>query len=189
MTLYLPTFEELYGPPVPLASGQRQSLDAYRGKLPDSIVDLWHASGRCQFGDGLLRLVHPQKFTPVLEAFGFDPTRQFVFLMNAFGNFFVYDDEHITHVNAKYGWALRYGNDIELFFEVLLADSQYFKSVMWGQKYIEVQRRLGALSEYEMYGYVPALVLGGADEDRFLVRVEAVEHLVLLGQLTTLAFR
>lgn len=189
MVLHLPTFEKLYGTPVPLTPGQTETQDGHVGKLPEEVLDLWRRYGRCQFGDGLLRLVHPETFTPVLEAFGFDPDRQFAFMENAFGDLFLYDAEHITYVDAKHGWAFRCENDLEIFFEVLLAEPRFFKSVLWGQKYAEVRRRLGPLADHQIYGFVPALVLGGPEEDDHLARVEAVEHLVFLGQLTTLQVR
>jgi len=38
----------------------------------------------------------------------------------------------------------------------------------------------------EMYGFVPALMLGGLDTFDHLQKVKAVEHLMLLSQLTEL---
>ena len=47
-------------------------------------------------------------------------------------------------------------------------------------------RRLGRIKYDEMYGFVPALALGGASSVDHLERVKAVEHLVMLAQLAPL---
>lgn len=47
-------------------------------------------------------------------------------------------------------------------------------------------KELGQLNHDEMYGFVPALMLGGSDQLKFLKKVSAVEHLIFLSQLTDL---
>lgn len=61
--------------------------------------------------------------------------------------------------------------------------------MLWGQKYAGVKRQLGPLAGHEGCGCVPALVLGGSEEDGHLAKVEGIEHLAFLGQLTTLQVR
>ncbi|MNR22463.1 hypothetical protein D3C85_1394140 [compost metagenome] len=48
------------------------------------------------------------------------------------------------------------------------------------------RERLGTLAADEMYGFVPALMLGGSDSLERLEKLKAVEHLVLLAQLSEL---
>jgi hypothetical protein len=48
------------------------------------------------------------------------------------------------------------------------------------------RERLGTLGSDEMYGFVPALMLGGPDSLERLEKLKAVEHLVLLSQLSEL---
>jgi len=47
-------------------------------------------------------------------------------------------------------------------------------------------KTLGSLHHDEMYGFIPALALGGASSLAHLQKVKAVEHLVLLAQLAPL---
>lgn len=47
-------------------------------------------------------------------------------------------------------------------------------------------RRLGQLKHDDMYGFVPALALGGSAALTHLKKVKAVEHSVLLAQLAPL---
>lgn len=43
-------------------------------------------------------------------------------------------------------------------------------------------KKLGALRADEMYGFEPALVIGGAPKLDNLVKVKVIEHLILLQQ-------
>ena len=47
-------------------------------------------------------------------------------------------------------------------------------------------KKLGRLEHDEMYGFVPALALGGPSDLAHLQKVKAVEHLVILAQLSDL---
>jgi hypothetical protein len=47
-------------------------------------------------------------------------------------------------------------------------------------------KQLGRLAHDEMYGFVPALALGGAPTLANLKKVKAVEHLVILAQIEPL---
>jgi hypothetical protein len=48
------------------------------------------------------------------------------------------------------------------------------------------RKKLGTLRRDEMYGFVPALMLGGSETVDNLEKVKAVEHLVILSQLAEL---
>ena len=47
-------------------------------------------------------------------------------------------------------------------------------------------RKLGRLKTDEMYGFVPAIAMGGPSEVKQLQKLKAVEHLVFLAQLSEL---
>ncbi|EPM49801.1 hypothetical protein A256_19840 [Pseudomonas syringae pv. actinidiae ICMP 19103] len=48
------------------------------------------------------------------------------------------------------------------------------------------REKLGPLKSDEMYGFVPALVLGGPMELKNLQKVKTIEHLTFLSQLSPL---
>ena len=56
----------------------------------------------------------------------------------------------------------------------------------YGGLFKPAKKKLGILSHDEMYGFVPALMLGGGGALEHLERVKAVEHLTLLSQITEL---
>jgi len=53
-------------------------------------------------------------------------------------------------------------------------------------RFAHAKQRLGRVGRDEMYGFVPALALGGASDVAKLEKVKAIEHLVLLAQLDEL---
>lgn len=55
-----------------------------------------------------------------------------------------------------------------------------------GALFIPALAELGRLEHDEMYGFVPALALGGGPLLQNLRKVEAVEHIVMLAQLAPL---
>lgn len=56
----------------------------------------------------------------------------------------------------------------------------------FGDLFAPALKKLGPLKSDEMYGFVPALALGGPSTLEHLEKVKAVEHLVLLAQLEPL---
>lgn len=48
------------------------------------------------------------------------------------------------------------------------------------------KKKLGILKEDEMYAFVPALMLGGRPDLKNLEKLKAIEHLILLSQITEL---
>lgn len=49
-----------------------------------------------------------------------------------------------------------------------------------------LEKKLGALKHDEMYGFVPALMLGGSEKFDNLEKLKAVEHLMILSQFAEL---
>jgi len=55
-----------------------------------------------------------------------------------------------------------------------------------GNMFGRATKKLGMLQHDEMYGFVPAVMLGGSDKFENLKKVKAVEHLMILSQLAEL---
>lgn len=55
-----------------------------------------------------------------------------------------------------------------------------------GDLFEKALRTLGPLQPDEMYGFVPALALGGSADLKHLQKVKTIEHLTFLSQLAPL---
>ena len=61
-------FLEKMGPAVHKRCVPAQSVERFRGKLPDQLLAYWEEHGWCGYADGLFWTVDPSEYQPVLEA-------------------------------------------------------------------------------------------------------------------------
>jgi len=190
-------FLEKLGPPVHRREVPASSIERYRGKLPDQLLTYWQEHGWSGYADGLFWTVDPQEYEPVLEAWIGDTP------------FMEQDAHHVIARSAMgkiYFWGERSGYSLKLSaFDAFLLpmfdmdlrgspDEQLQKFFAFRDReendlddlFVPALKKLGHLHHDEMYGFVPALALGGPATLDHLQKVKAVEHLVLLAQLSEL---
>ena len=184
-----PAIEKRYVPPT--------SIDHYRGKLPDRLLSYWEEHGWCGYGAGLFWTVDPQEYEPVLEAWIGDTSFMeydafHIIARSAFGELYFWGEKSGDSLNVFspgaycipresrfVGEEMDFG--VQLFFAALSREVNDFADL-----FAPALKRLGRLRHDEMYGFVPALALGGPSTLDHLQKVKAVEHLVLLAQLAPL---
>lgn len=184
-----PTIDRRYVPP--------SSIERYRGKLPDQLLAYWEEHGWCGYADGLFWTVDPHEYEPALEAWIGET------------EFMEMDAYHIIARSAfgeLYFWGEKTGSSLKLFApgsfcipreSVLIGEKMNFGvQVFFGSQtrsrndfegmFAPALRRLGPLKHDEMYGFVPAIGIGGPSTVGNIQKVKAVEHLVILAQLAPL---
>lgn len=198
MDPYFGFFLENFGPAIDRQEVPAASLAHFKGKLPDQLLAYWQAHGWCGYADGLFWTVNPQDYEPALEAWlGQSPLVEedalHIIARTAFGHLLLWGERSgfCLELFAPGSFAVRQEtanqvNDLEFaartFFSVQAREQYEFDG-----RFQPALQRLGRLKRDEMYGFVPALALGGrADVDQ-LQKVKAVEHLVLLAQLGDLS--
>jgi hypothetical protein len=172
------------------------TIARYRGKLPDQLLAYWEEYGWCGYGDGLFWTVSPQEYEPVLDAWiGETPFMEqdayHVIARSAFGLLYLWGEKTggtlRVFAPASCCFASAADNDVDRDFEM-----RVFFGSLWRDKndveglFAPALKQLGRLAHDEMYGFVPALALGGALTLANLQKVKAVEHLVILAQLAPL---
>lgn len=192
-----PALDKRYVPP--------STIERYRGKLPDQLLAYWSEHGWCGYADGLVWTVDPQEYEPALEAWIGDTQfmerdAYYVIARSAFGKLYLWGEKTGNSLKIVSLDALAYpstgsekylakgkGDDaLRWFFGAL--ERKNFDTEDDDEKplFAPALRKLGQLKHDEMYGFVPALALGGSATLKNLQRVKAVEHLVLLAQLSPL---
>jgi hypothetical protein len=155
-------------------------------RLPAELVALLVADGLCSYRDQLLWTVDDRDVEAARLAWlpGFPQLT--VFARTAFGSLYLWDGGHVQvllpHV-AKVGPV---GRSIARFFEHSLTDPGYLESGLHQAAVREARAHAGALGHDEMYGYQPALALGGSGAPDTVRRVRLVEQHILLAQLQPL---
>ena len=197
MDPYFEFFLENFGPAIDRLDVPREVLDRFKGKLPDQMLAYWAEHGWCGYADGLFWTVNPEDYEPVLDAW-------------LRGTSFVADDALHIIARTAFGhlliWGEKSGFTLQLFApgsyvvtqevarqkeDLELAAQTFFfvqekRPFEIDGRFKPAKQRLGRLNRDEMYGFVPALALGGSDDVSHLEKVKAVEHLVLLAQLDEL---
>ena len=191
-SIFLETFSDPVGhQPVPPAT-----LDHYQGKLPNQLLTYWQDHGWCGYGGGLFWMVNPQEYEDVVASwlagtrFETHDTYHLI-ARSAFGELYLWgektgsvltitayasryiegassstEEERDAKIQGLLMWVMTEGIDLDLF------DS--------------ARETLGTLAPDEMYGFVPALMLGGPASLANLQRLKADVHLILLSQLSEL---
>lgn len=159
--------------------------------VPDWFLDLWETDGWASYRGGLLWTVDPHVFEPLVKLWK-SPYPGTVVARTAFGSLYLLkeypiSDEEIGRSTAEIDpHTAQYsivGPEAEGFFTEDLADLEYIKDVLWEPDVKRAVKDLGPLAWDEMYGYEPALALGGSGERETVRRYKLFEHHLLLSQL------
>lgn len=190
-------FLEQMGPVVHKRHVPPSSIERFRGKLPDQLLAYWEEHGWCGYADGLFWTVDPHEYEPVLEAWiGDTPFMEkdayHIIARSAFGKLYFWGERTgdslkvITPGAYCFPRQSRFQNGrlehgIRMFFSKRDREENDMEGL-----FSSARAKLGQLKHDEMYGFVPALALGGEPKLASLKKVKAVEHLVLLAQLAPL---
>lgn len=189
-------FLEKMGPSIDRRYVPPSSIERYRGKLPDQLLSYWEKHGWCGYADGLFWTVDPQEYEPALEAWiGDTPFMEqdayHVIARSAFGELYFWGEKTGSSLGvfapgsfcipSESGVVENLDFEMRMFFGGLSRNGNDFEKM-----FTPALKKLGRLKPDEMYGFVPALALGGTSTVDHLQKVKAVEHLVLLAQLAPL---
>ncbi|EIK47037.1 hypothetical protein O59_001058 [Cellvibrio sp. BR] len=174
-------FLKKFGSPIHSQIATQETIEKYRNRLPDALIDCWTEYGFCSFLDGLFQIVNPEiyretiptwlKGTGLLEIDTFH-----VFARSGFGELFLWGEKTGQHFNIEIleGSIFDNGSDenyinkegsseaILNFFTVLKPSSLDIEDINTEEPIFQYAiDRLGALADDEMFTFEPAPFLGG----------------------------
>ena len=189
----LPPMKDVTNPP-------KAALAKLGNRLPRRMLDFLQAVGFGRFGHGFLVMMHPHELDETLADWlgGFDPARV-PLARTALGDIVYFRDRRlhaaaIDHPNAakacdfcvvdvRHKRTLLLAPDPERFVVDALGDSKLLEALLRKDLFDRALERIGPPELGEVYGFVPALALGGSEEPAALERMKAEEHLAILLQL------
>jgi hypothetical protein len=194
--------DEGFGPATRVRDVPPQAIERYRGKLPNQMLKYWQAYGWAAYGEGLFWTVNPDDYAAVVDAwlegtpFGEDDD-YYMIARGAFGKLYLWGvrSGQSILINAPLGMIFPTDSDrprvaagkgdflARLFFSNRSKKQVDFEDDTQKPLFDRALKRLGPLAPDEMYGFVPALALGGPRRLDHLQKVKAVEHLLILAQL------
>jgi hypothetical protein len=174
----------------------------YRGRVPEALIRFWSEHGRGAFLDGLYWICDPAPFDALIALIfegdaEFDPTEMTVVAHTAFGSLKLWHRKrrsvlvdlltstvfnpterswHDARTSAPFSEDFSVSNLVGITGSEYLADERDLLAAAIA--------RDGPLAPGEIYGFFPALQLGGAYVAENLRRVKAPEHFAILAQLS-----
>lgn len=190
-------FLEKFGDPVDCHEVPASSIERYAGKLPNRLLEYWAEHGWCGYGNGIFWLVNPQEYEGVaaswLQGTIFEKRDIYhIIARSAFGDLYFWGETTGYALNITSIFSRCVINDPAI---MPLDMDKAFQNFLISRKvssndfedlFEPARKKLGTLRHDEMYGFVPALMLGGSETLGNLEKVKAVEHLIILSQLTEL---
>jgi len=190
-----------FGPAVDAQPVPKSKLENYRGKVPDRLLEYWQAYGFAGYGGGLFWMTDPDDYSEVLNAwlygtefYGTD--NYYVIGRSAFGDLTLWGTKTGPSLTIDCPWAMIFPDDntawmsegkgdllISTWLSGMQADGLDQTDESDVPLFDRAEKLLGPLAHDEMYGFVPALALGGSCRLDHLKKVKAVEHLMFLAQL------
>ncbi|WP_060507885.1 GAD-like domain-containing protein [Pseudomonas sp. NBRC 111124] len=197
MDEFFARFIENFGPPIERREVPLSTIERYRNKLPSTLLAYWSEHGWAGYGEGIFWLVNPQEYDAVVSCWIQNSRLSahdayHLIARSAFGDLYFWGERSgfslkITSVSSQYVFykteltKVQLENELRGFIISRKVDSNDFNDL-----FAPAVAKLGRLKHDEMYGFFPALMLGGSDRLEHLKKVSAVEHLIFLAQLTDL---
>lgn len=201
MDEYFDYFLSKMGPQTEKILPTQSDIEKFSNLLPNKLLDYWNAYGWGGFHNGLFWIVNPDEFSPVVEAWlnGTDIKNKDGYLAiarTAFGRTFLWNKKTGQNITINPHQSLiitsppdeyvANGNDtksLQAFFSSTKPDSLDIDDTKDKKIFKRALKKLGPVASDEMYGFEPALSIGGLPSLENLVIVKIVPHLVLLEQL------
>ena len=170
------------------------TLNKYRGRLPDRLLEYWQEYGFCHFTDGLFWITNPEDYEDILAEW---LPEYYVIARSGWGELFVWEPTYgnkyciIPHfgfitVGRSHEKMIKKGDAdfaLELFFLVKNPEYLDMEDDKGKPLFQRAVKKFGALAEDEMFSFVPALATGGEPLIGNVDKVDLFVQFDLLRQL------
>jgi len=167
-----------------------EAIERLSARLPAELMELLRSDGLCRYGGQLFFTVDDKDFEPARLAWVPNVPDATIFGRTALGTLYLWVPEEEAggvHVLMPHiGRVSLLGTDITWFFDGTLTDKVYIDDGLLRGWTAKAEQHAGRLEWDEMYGYEPALALGGRGRVEAIRRFKMNEHQLLLSQLQEL---
>ena len=193
--------DERFGPPIYSEPTSEEIIQKYKGKLPDQLLEYWKAFGFSGWGNGLFWLVNPDEYQDVLDAWleniETPPHEEFfVISRSAFGDLQVWGTIHgncykisstISSIFPSMNKLEKSEEDFTIRSFFVSQDKEFLDFDDYKNKplFDRAVKKYGELTKNEMFGFEPALILGGEVKLENVRKLPIISHLQLLASLDT----
>lgn len=182
-------FVKAYAPGKELGKPDETLLEFAKQMLPPEIVYLWTEYGFGDYGDGLIKVVDPRDYMDSLYSWlGSQDFHKIPIMVSAFGDIFYYrklenDENDVSLLDIHYRRIDVCTYSYEEFFEKYISNTEIKEKVLRKNLFDQAVEKLGSLKYNEAFFFVPALVLGGGEDIKYVSKGDAYTHQHLLLEL------
>ena len=182
-------FVKVYTPGTELTKPDEELLNFANQMLPPEIVYLWQEYGFGDYGNGLIKVVDPRDYMQSLYSWlGTQDFHKIPIMVSAFGDIFYYrkldeEENDVSMLNIHYRKTEVCAWSYELFFKSFITDPEIQENVLRKSLFDQAVTTLGTLKHNEAFFFVPALVLGGGENIKYVKKGDASTHQLVLLQI------
>lgn len=171
-----------------------ETINKYKGKLPDEMLNIWNIMGYGIYENGFIQLVNPDDYDFVFKYIDKLLEPSIVFAITAMGDLLIWEGNKNWTIAPNEGNRVkqidvrkcksRVIGEIDFVFDILLGDDYGIsgKNFFDSKPYLDIKDKLPTLEYGQCYGYVPALALGGKVSNKNLQVVDAKTYINIIGQ-------
>lgn len=182
-------FINMYRPSGNLVKPTKEMLDWYAGKLPAELLDFWSEYGFGNYADGLIKVVEPSDYMDSFYTWiGKEDYSRLPILVTGFGDIFYY--RKISATESDISLLDIHHRDISVceyslkdFFEKYIVNKDLSNELLKKPLFMNAVDKLGKLKNNEIFFFVPALVLGGAEDVKYIDKGTGSVHQRVLFEL------
>ena len=182
-------FVENYKPGENLTKPDEKILEFGKQMLPPEIIYLWENYGFGDYGNGIIKVVDPRDYMNSLYTWlGGQDFNKIPIMVSAFGDIFYYrkleeNENDVSLLNIHYRKIDVCTYSYQEFFDKYIIDASIKENVLRQNLYNESVNTLGNLKHSEIFFFVPALAIGGAEEIKYVKKGDANVHQQVLFEL------
>jgi len=197
-------FLERWGEPTQYEAVSQETLDKYKGKLPDRLLEYWVEYGFCSFMDGLFFMVNPQEYQGVMETWLegrgiMEEDSYHVIARTGFGDLLLWGEKTGSKytIEPKDGVIFQESGDEKQIFKGEARDAMEGFFCVQAPNRIDLEdvdtdklifsqavKQFGALAPDEMFAFVPAIFAGGEQTIVTVDKVNLFVQLEILAQMS-----
>ncbi|MBD2793237.1 DUF1851 domain-containing protein [Xenorhabdus sp. 42] len=179
-----------------------EAIEKWKGRLPDQLLHYWETEGWNSYQDGLFSIVNPDDYEDIVDMWLKDKPFESMDLYHVigksgFGDLCLCGEERGTNLTISCAFNAIYYNqknayvknkqdadlDISTFFSSRAADLFDLEDNDGIWIFAKAIEKYGPLSENEIFGFEPALVLGGKVSLENINKLDMFVHLDALRQI------
>lgn len=187
-----------FGEATTFRSVSSDQIKKWQGKLPELLLTYWQSEGWSSYYNGLFTIVDPDDYEDVVDAWLKDTYLKEIDIFHAiaisgFGNVYLCGEKtgrcvtispifNTLFVETKHLKRQQTQKNLNISIESLfiVSDIEGYNKKGLFEKAV---KKWGSLGKNEIFGFEPALILGGEFDIKYIQKVDARIHLSLLAQL------